>query len=93
MAEHVACNNEVVSSILSGGSIPNLSKEMEITANANPPAVNRQECKDQEAAYHDTVSDRPLCSNWAKEAALDRLHDDGEIQSLEEHLRENPAAN
>ena len=52
-------------------------------------ATQCHECHNQRATYYDTVGERPLCSDCAKEAALDRLHGDGEITSLEAHIRDN----
>ena len=49
------------------------------TANKNQTCAN---CPEREAAYHDNTGDSPLCSDCAKDAALDRLEADGEIESL-----------
>ena len=61
-----------------------------MTTDAALTSAKCEQCSDADAAYYDTVSERPLCSNCAKEAALDRMHDDGEIQSLDQYLRHNP---
>ena len=61
-----------------------------MTTEASPKPCGK--CPEKPATHHDTVNEEDICEPCAKDAALDRMVDDGEIEQLPRQPEPQPPA-
>ena len=61
-----------------------------MTTEASPKPCGK--CREKPATHHDTVNEEDICQPCAKDAALDRMVDDGEIEELPRQPEPQPPA-